>query len=208
MEPDFLLKGLLIGFSVAAPVGPIGILTIRRTLAEGRLSGFATGMGAAVADMAYGMVAAFGLTAVSAFLLTQSFWLRLLGGLFLLYLGLRIMLSKPATAAGAAEGRGLLRNFVSTFFLTVTNPATILSFVAIFAGLGLGSAQAGAADSAVLVAGVLAGSALWWLLLSTVVGFFASRLTPGHLQWVNRCSGLIVIGFGLVAWYSCFTSAG
>jgi threonine/homoserine/homoserine lactone efflux protein len=134
---DTFLRWLLIGFSIAAPVGPIGVLCIRRTLADGRLAGFLSGMGAASADMFYGAVAAFGLTAIRDVLLGQSNWLRLVGGIFLLYLGVKTFLSKPAEQAAESLRNGLFGAYLSTFFLTITNPVTILSFVAIFAGLRL-----------------------------------------------------------------------
>ncbi len=130
MEPTFVLRGWLIGFAIAAPVGPIGILCIRRTLADGRLVGFLSGIGAATADTAYGAVAAFGLTALQDILLRQQLWLRLAGGVFLIYLGLRTFFAPPAQrAAHASETRGLLGAYLSTLGLTLTNPATILAFL-------------------------------------------------------------------------------
>ena len=203
MPLDYLIKGIIIGFSIAAPVGPIGVLTIKRTLAEGRLSGFVTGMGAAMADTVYGFIAGFGLTVISAFLLTQAFWIKLIGGLFLLFLGVKSFLSKPASNPAKLDSKGLLSNFVSTFFLTLTSPVTILSFVAIFAGLGLGTTKTDYTSSLSLVFGIFLGSALWWLILSSVVGFFQTKITPERLVWVNRLSGLILLSFGLLALFSC-----
>ena len=202
MVPEYFYKGLIIGFSVAAPVGPIGVLTIKRTLSEGRLSGFVTGMGAAVADTAYGMVAGFGLTMISSFLLAQGFWLKLIGGLFLVYLGLRSFASKPVSNETALNNKGLWSNFISTFFLTITNPATILSFLAIFAGFGVATEPANWTASSMLVLGVFTGSALWWLLLSFTVGAFRSKVTLNGMVWVNRLSGLVIISFGAWALYS------
>ena len=202
MPLDYLLKGLIIGFSIAAPVGPIGVLTIKRTLAEGRLSGFVTGMGAAMADTVYGFIAGFGLTVISAFILTQAFWIKLIGGLFLLFLGVKSFLSKPASNAAKLDSKGLFSNFVSTFFLTLTSPVTILSFVAIFAGIGLGTTKTDYASSLSLVFGIFLGSALWWLILSSVLGFFQTKITPERLVWINRLSGLILLSFGLLALYS------
>lgn len=205
MTTNYLISGLIIGFSVAAPVGPIGVLTIRRTLTEGRISGFVTGMGAAMADTVYGIIAGFGLTAISSFLLTQEFWLKLIGGLFLLFLGIKFFVTKPASKAANVQSNGLFNNFISTFFLTVTNPTTILSFLAIFAGLGLGTTKTDYSSSITLVLGVFIGSALWWLILSSIVSFFQSKITPDRLIWINRLSGLIIISFGLFALYSCMT---
>src|ERR1700691_443120 len=160
MALNFLFQGVIIGFSIAAPVGPIGVLCIRRSLAEGRTIGLATGLGAATADAAYGGVAGFGLTVVSGFLVGHRVWLGFLGGLFLCYLGVRTFLSKPSEKAAEVRGGGLLSAYLSTFFLTLTNPMTILSFVAVFAGFGLG-ASPDYLSASVLVAGAVAGSALW-----------------------------------------------
>ncbi len=200
--PSIVLTGLIIGFSIAAPVGPIGVLCIRRTLADGRVVGFVSGLGAATADAAYGGVAAFGLTWVSDLLVKQQLWLRLVGGVFLLYLGIKAFLERPAEREAAASGRGrgsLAGAYASTLGLTITNPTTILSFVAIFAGLGLVGEGGGYAAAAVLVAGVFSGSALWWLLLSGGVSLFRSKLGLGALRWVNRASGTIIFGFGVAA---------
>jgi threonine/homoserine/homoserine lactone efflux protein len=196
---NIFLQGLLLGFSIAAPVGPIGVLCIRRTLAEGRAVGLASGLGAAAADAAYGLVAAFGLTAISSVLVGQRFWLGLLGGLFLLYLGARTLFARPAEQpAHAASGRGLVGAFLSTLALTLTNPMTILSFVAIFAGLGV-AAGADYGVATLLVGGVFLGSAAWWLTLSLLVGALRSRFNARAMLWVNRFSGVIVLSFGLVA---------
>lgn len=199
MDITFLFRGLAIGFSIAAPVGPIGVLCIRRTLADGRAAGLVSGLGAATADAIYGCIAGFGLTFISHFLVSQQLWLRLVGGLFLCYLGIKTLLSKPAEQAAHAKATGLLGAYASTFFLTVTNPMTILSFVAIFAGLGLASTSGNYRSASILVLGVFLGSALWWLLLSGGIGLFREKFTTTGLQWVNRISGLIITGFGLLA---------
>lgn len=204
MITTYLFEGLLVGLSIAAPVGPIGILTIKRTLTEGRTSGFTTGMGAAVADTVYGSIAAFGLTAISLFLLSIGFWLKWIGGLFLIYLGVKFFLSKPATKEADVVSKGLLYNFVSTFFLTLTNPTTIFSFLGIFAGIGLVSDKTDYGSSTTLVAGVFCGSSLWWFILSSTVSLFQSRITPNVFVWINRFSGLLVFAFGIWALYSGF----
>jgi threonine/homoserine/homoserine lactone efflux protein len=194
----FLLRGLIIGFSIAAPVGPIGVLCIRRTLAEGRASGLVSGLGAATADAIYGCIAGFGLTFISSILIRQQGWLRLIGGGFLCYLGLKTFLARPAEQAASAEGNGLVGAYASTFFLTLTNPMTILSFGAIFAGLGVASASGNYVSAGVLVLGVFIGSALWWLALSGIVGVFRATFNPHWLRWINRISGVIITGFGLL----------
>lgn len=197
-----MARGLAIGLAIAAPVGPIGVLCIRRTLAEGRLAGFVTGLGAATADTVYGAIAAFGLTAVSAFLVSQQDWLRLIGGAFLCYLGVRTFVAKPAppvASAGDKSSRTLAGDYGTAFLLTITNPLTILSFAAVFAGLGLGSGYDDLASALLLVTGVFTGSALWWLVLSGAVSLLRGRITAGGLRWVNRVSGVIIALFGLVA---------
>lgn len=193
------LQGLLLGFSIAAPVGPIGALCIRRTLAQGPLAGFVSGMGAATADSMYGAIAGFGLTAISGWLLASQGWLQLVGGLFLCFLGVRTLLDEPAQQADTDRTRGLLGAYLSTFLLTVTNPATILSFVAVFAGLGLTAAGGDYASAGLLVGGVFLGSAFWWWLLSQLANRLRNRLQGGGLRWVNRLSGTMILGFGMVA---------
>jgi threonine/homoserine/homoserine lactone efflux protein len=201
---SFFLKGLLLGFSIAAPVGPIGLLCIQRTVAHGRASGLVTGLGAATADGMYGAVAAFGLTAISGFLVGQQFWFRLIGGMFLLYLGVKTFLSKPAEKAAASPHKGLFSDYASTVFLTITNPMTILSFTAVFAGLGLAGSGKGQTSPAALLAGVILGSALWWLLLSTGISFIRSWFNSKALRIVNGVSGVILIGFAIFAFGSIF----
>ncbi|HEX7619582.1 MAG TPA: LysE family transporter [Anaerolineales bacterium] len=199
IEITFLLRGLIIGFSIAAPVGPIGILCIRRTLADGWASGLVSGLGAASADAIYGCIAGFGLAYISNFLVSQQVWLRLIGGIFLCFLGVKTLLAKPAEQPSPGKGNGLLAAYASTFFLTLTNPMTIISFAAIFAGLGLGAATGNYGSAGILVLGVFTGSAFWWILLSSGVGIFRARFNTRLLRWVNRISGAIIIGFGLFA---------
>ena len=195
---DFFIKGFAIGFAIAAPVGPIGVLCIRRSLAEGRQMGLVTGLGAATADAAYGCVAAFGLTAISGFLVGHQAWLGLVGGVFLCYLGVRTFISKPVEKAVDARGGGLSSAYMSTLFLTLTNPMTIVSFVAVFASLGLATSP-NFLNAGLMVAGVFVGSACWWLLLSSGVARLRSQVTPYWMQAVNRASGGVIFAFGLYA---------
>ncbi len=195
-----LLKGFIVGFAIAAPVGPIGVLCIRRTLAEGRAIGFLSGLGAATADTSYGAVAAFGLTAIQNTLVAQQFWLHLLGGLFLLYLGLRTFFAVPAEKpAGDAMRRGWLSAYLSVLGLTLTNPATIFSFALVFAGFRLADTGGNCGAALLLVAGVFLGSAAWWLTLSSVVGVLRERFTRRWMQWVNRLAGVLIVAFGAAA---------
>jgi threonine/homoserine/homoserine lactone efflux protein len=198
-ESAFFLRGLVIGFSIAAPVGPIGVLCIRRTLAEGRAVGFVSGLGAATADAAYGSIAALGLSAVTTLLVGHQTWLRLIGGAFLCYLGYRIFVSRPAENVTGPPDTRLAGAYTSTLLLTLTNPMTILSFAAVFAGLGLGGAAGGLRTAALMVLGVFLGSALWWTILSGVTGLLRARLEVRGLRWVNRLSGMVITAFGIAA---------
>lgn len=193
---SLFLRALLIGISIAAPVGPIGVLCIRRTLANGKLAGFASGMGAASADMVYGAVAAFGLSAVTGLLVENALWLKIIGGIFLLYLGMRTFVEKPSDKPAQASANGLSSMYLSTFFLTITNPMTILAFAAIFAGTMLGEKSG---SPLLMVAGVFTGSAAWWLTLSFGVEVLRDRLNQTHMAWVNRFSGIVIIAFGVYA---------
>ena len=199
MDISFFARGLAIGFAIAAPVGAIGLLCIRRTLADGRLVGFVSGLGAATADAFYGAVAALGLTAISSALVAQQSAVRLVGGIFLCYLGARTALGHPTLDAKPGAARGLAAAFGSTLLLTLTNPTTILSFAAVFAGLGLGTTVGYCGWSDLMVGGVFCGSALWWLLLSGTVGFFRRALTAERLRWVNRLSGALLTALGLLS---------
>jgi threonine/homoserine/homoserine lactone efflux protein len=200
LDQGILVRGLIMGFSIAAPVGPIGLLCIRRTLNEGRTSGLLTGLGAASADAIYGSLAAFGLTLITSILISQRIWLSIAGGLFLCYLGIKTLLSKPAEQTPALSRHGLLSSYASTFLLTLTNPMTVLFFLGIFAGLGAtAGSSASYASAATLVLGVFLGSCLWWLVLSESVSLLRGGFSASRLQWVNRISGLVIALFGLVA---------
>ena len=198
---EMFLNGYILGFAIAAPVGPIGLLCIRRTLTFGMAAGLATGLGAATADGLYGAVAALGLTTVSAFLSDQGVWLRLIGGLFLLYLGVRTFMNTPRTAPerNAGEIAGLAGAYGSTLLLTITNPATIISFSVIFASFRLASGGSTLLPAAAVVLGVFLGSSCWWLVLSATVGLLRSRLSDNLIRWINRGSGIRLGGFGVVA---------
>jgi threonine/homoserine/homoserine lactone efflux protein len=198
MEPGLLLRGLVLGFTIAAAVGPISLLVIRRTLAEGRVVGLVSGMGVATADGTYGAIAAFGLTAVTALLVDWRRALGLVGGAFLLWLAYKTFTSVPGEAAADTDRRrGLPAAYLSMLGLTMTNPMTILSFAALFVGLGVtGGDPAGAT---VLTLGVFAGSSLWWVLLTAVLAAFRARLTSNGMRRINMASGLLIGAFALVA---------
>ncbi len=199
MDIYFLLKGAILGFSIAVPVGPIGILCIRKTLQFGRFSGFASGLGAACADVLYGIIAIFGFTFISDFLLAGQFWLRLVGGFFLIALGGQIFFSKPAEKAEGVTHKTLFGDFLSTFFLTLSNPLTILSFLAVFAGLGLTEELGEYSNAILLILGIFLGSIFWWLILSEGVTLFRKKLSQVIMLWINRIAGLLISALGLLA---------
>jgi threonine/homoserine/homoserine lactone efflux protein len=215
----YFLRGLIIGLSIAAPVGPISVLCIQRTLMEGRARGLASGFGAALAGGLYGAIAGFGLTFISGFLIGHKSLIRLVGGLFLLYLGVRTFLkttnlsenspaknecisidSEPKTTTEELRNRkGLFSALVSTFFLTVTNPIIIIFFTGVFAGLGITDTGRNYTLASALVTGVFLGSALWEVILVLVTSALSTRLNLDKLQWINKLSGVIIFGFGLIA---------
>ena len=198
MEFSLLVQGIIIGFSIALPVGPIGILCIRKTLTESHLSGIVVGLGAATADGLYGFVAGFGLTVISNILISQQIWIRLVGGLFLCYLGVKTFIARPVERPAEVNGLGLFSSYFSTLVLTLTNPVTIVAFLGIFAALGLGS-EMSYGSAGTLVLGVFAGSALWFIFLSTVVTLFREKISHVGLGWVNRISGTLIIILGVIA---------
>lgn len=200
------LKSLLVGLAIAAPLGPIGALCIQRTLARGFWAGAAGGLGTAAADATYAAAAAAGFAAFSAFLARISLPLGLGGGAFLLWLAWQGWPRGTVSAAPAraAEGRGLVATAATTWALTMTNPATILSFAAIFAGLGLADA-AGPLSALLVVTGIFAGSMLWWVFLSGTVAALHHRLPAGFATWTARLSSLMMAGFGLWALASALT---
>jgi len=197
----FLLKGIAVGFVIALPVGPVGVLCVRRTIFEGRWSGFLSGLGAASADTVFGIIAGFGLTVVADILFKYQDWLRAGGGIFLIYLGVTaLMKGGERTKASDKSAEGLFRAYASTFVLTITNPVTILAFLGIFAAVGFTGAEATLGRAAMLVAGVLLGSLVWWLGLALGAGLCRKSFREIHLIWLNRISGalLALSGTGLI----------
>ena len=183
--------------SVAVPAGPVGVLCIRRTIFHGRLSGFASGLGASTADAVFGIIAGFGLTVVSDLLLGYQDWLRLGGAGFLLYIGLRALTAGPIEGEQSErDPEGLLADYASTFVLTITNPITILAFLAIFAGIGFSGSEATLGRAAILVLGVWLGSLSWWAALAFGAGMMRLSLDRDHLVWINRASGGILVFSG------------
>jgi len=198
----FLLKGIVVGIIIAVPVGPVGVLCVRRTIFQGKLAGFVSGLGAATADAIFGFIAAFGLTFVSELLIGYQQWLRIAGGCYLLFVGGSALFAQPeAKPNSERDAETPLRDFASTFALTLTNPITIVAFLGIFSALGLRGEEATFGRAAILVVGVWIGSLLWWLALSFGLGLIFRSFEPRHLVWINRASGTILFlsGAGLLA---------
>lgn len=194
----FLLKGVLVGIIIAVPAGPVGVLCIRRTIFHGRLAGFLSGLGAACADAMFGIIAGFGLTVVSDWLLGYQDWLRVGGAGFLLYIGISAFTADPlAGTQSQRDPEGFLADYASAFALTITNPITILAFVAIFAGIGFTGREATLGRAAILVLGVWLGSLLWWAGLAFGAGLVRLSFRRNHLVWINRGSGGILVFCGV-----------
>ena len=199
-------SGIIIGLVVAAPIGPVNLICIRRTLAYGPVNGFFSGLGAALGDGVFAIVTAFGLTAISQLIEGYSSPLRLIGGLMLLGFGIHIFNSDVSVLGDAHGPQGrdhgsssLIRTIASTFALTITNPATLFGFAALFTGLGsLAGGEATFLDAALTVIGVIAGSTLWWFTVTTIVGIFHRHIDASVMQNINRVFGLSVTGFGVI----------
>ena len=198
MDATVLLKGLIIGFAMAVPIGPLGVLCIRKTLTEGRARGMVIGLGAATADALYSGIAAFGLTIVLDVIEGQAFWVRLVGGVLLLVLGIRTLRAKRTTdPLKIFDSRGVWGIYASSFVIALTNPLTIFAFIAVFATFGLGQ-ERGIVDAILLVIGVFLGSNLWFLILGSVATLFHGKITAGGMRWVSRVAGVLIIVSGIV----------
>lgn len=192
-----LIKGLVVGFLLAAPVGPIAVLCVHRTLTMSRLAGFFSGLGAAAADAVYGGIAALGLTLISKLLTEHRNWLQVVGGAFLCIVGVRTFFAKIVERKGAPRWPGLVGAFFSALLLTLTNPMTFVAFAAIFASVGLGSVCDNRVDIGALVTGVFLGSALWWTILVGSAHALRAKMTIERLGKLNRMAGVIVFCVGL-----------
>ncbi len=191
----FFFKGMGAGFVVAAPVGPVAALCVRRTLAHGAISGCATGLGAALADTLYGVVAAYGVSFIATLLLEQNFWFRLIGGMALLALGIRTLRTGPADTRVNSR-QGLAGDFLSALVLTGTNPITVVAFGVVFTSIGVAAASEAFDWAEALIAGVFVGSALWWGMLTALAGIFRASVGLAGLRWVNRVSATVILASG------------
>ena len=217
-EMSLFLKGLIVGFCLAAPVGPIAALCVQRTISKRLLSGLVSGLGAAAADAFYGAVAAFGATIISEFLIAERSWMQRVGGVILIFMGLRLFLAKPVGDDRNAEkveeevelgpgaprrkpepnNKGLTGDFLSTFLLTLTNPMTFVAFAAVFTTMGIGAVRGRPILTAELVIGVLLGSQLWWMILCGGAHLLRRHFDYRKLTTMNRATGVFVVGVGIV----------
>lgn len=205
LVPDWLfVKGLAIGFLIAAPVGPINVLCVRRTLVHGQLAGIVSGLGAAAADTIFGAVAAFGVIFITDFLFAHHLALSLIGGAFLLVLGIRTLLKPPPDLTGDRDPTGLVADFTSTFLLTLTNPITIFSFLGVYVAFGIHADSRVDIGDWLLLSGVFLGSTSWWLLITAAASFFRARFSTVGLVWANRVAGIVILCFAALVFYEAW----
>ena len=197
---ELLLRGALAGLAISAPVGPVNVLCISRTVAKGRVAGLVSGLGAAVADTIYGAIAGFSISFIISWLIRELFWLRLVGGALLIVIGVVYWFKKPRSLKESAGGESAHSEFVTTFLLTLTNPTTVLSFLAVLATLGLGEHRP-ASLSAFLVLGIFGGALVWWTFLALISGHFRDRFNDRGVVWMNRIASFAIGGFGLVTMF-------
>jgi threonine/homoserine/homoserine lactone efflux protein len=197
MDLELPLRGLAVGLIIAAPVGPVNVLCIQRTIQKGWKSGVLSGFGSAVADTLYGAIAAFGITLVIQFLIREEFWIRTIGGILLMGIGIVYYCKPPRSLEAGGESSSAHSDFISTLLLTLTNPTTVLSFLAVLATLGLGR-QRPLWETSFLVGGIFCGSMAWWIVLASGVNLLRSRINDRGMRWMNRVAGIAIGGFGLV----------
>jgi threonine/homoserine/homoserine lactone efflux protein len=196
---EIFLKGIVAGLFIAAPVGPVALLCVKRAMYYGAAGGLAAGLGAALADAVFGAIAGFGVAAVSGWLIEHSEPIRGVGGVILIALGLHLFVSRTKPSENGASSAGLAGTFVTTFMLTLTNPITILSFITVFASLGLAGFNMDYAQAGILVAAVFLGSAVWWIAISAIVVLARGRIGFEWMPVIKRWAGILIIGFGIYA---------
>lgn len=200
---DYIIKGIIIGLSVSIPLGPIGILVIQKTLSKGKKSGFVTGLGAAFADFIYAILASLGISFIINSLVEHHIYFQIIGGVFLLYLGYSVFVTNTIKQFRNQNGSSnLIGDFLSTFFLTITNPMALLLFFGVFAGIGFLQEKFDYSSIIYIILGVNIGTVLWWYTLSTLINLFRSKIQLRRLNWINKISGLVIFIFGLVAIFS------
>ena len=206
MEIEFLVKGIVVGFLASIPLGPVGVLCIQRTINKGRTSGLFSGMGAATVDSFFALVAALGLTFIINFIEEQQFYIQLLGGGVLIFLGTRIFNTNPIQQIRRHRKKKnkLVEDFLSVLFLTLSNPLAVFLFVAAFAGIGLVTSKDSSVKSSLIIAGVFLGATFWWASLTFFVDLFRKKFRLKQLWWINKIAGVIIIVFGIAAMLSVF----
>ena len=201
---DFFITGAIISFSIAAPIGHIGIICMKRTLNFGKLSGFISGLGAATAHVIFASILLSGLTLISDCLLKARFWLSLIAGTFLIYLGIKTFFAKLATMPKKVTKKTLLKDYASILILTLTNPMTIIPYLAAFTSFGLEDLEKCYINSILIVLGIFTGATTWWFLLSEITAKFKKKINDRFMLWVNRIAGLMIFSFGVLAWFFAF----
>lgn len=201
MGIEIFIQGIILGFSASVPLGPMGLICIQKTLNRGRLAGLVSGAGAAAADTFYAVIAAFGISFITDFIQKEQFTLRIIGSIILVLLGFKIFITNPAIQIRKQQGKknNLIGDFVSIFFLTLSNPITVFFFGAVFASTGILKGENSFLELIEVVVGVFTGAMLWWLILTTVVNVFRSKFRLKRLWWINKITGAVIVIFGLVA---------
>ncbi len=206
MELGFFIKGLIVGFLASIPLGPVGVLCIQRTINKGRFSGIISGMGAATVDSFFALVAALGLTYIINFIEEQHFFIQLIGGGVLIFLGIKIFTTNPVKQIRRHRRKKnkLIEDYFSVLFLTLSNPLAVFLFVAAFAGIGMVTSKDSSLKSSLIIAGVFAGAMGWWAILTFFIDLFRKRFRLKQLWWINKIAGVVIIVFGIAAMLSVF----
>lgn len=206
MEVEFLIKGLIIGFLASVPLGPVGVLCIQRTINKGRVSGIFSGMGAATVDAFFALVAAYGLTFILNFIEEQQFFIQLIGGGVLIFLGAKIFYSNPIRQIRRHRKKKnkLTEDYFSVLLLTLSNPLAVFLFVAAFAGIGIVTSTDSHLKSMFIISGVFLGAMTWWSILTFFIDLFRKKFRLKQLWWINKIAGILVIAFGIAAMLSVF----
>ena len=206
MGVEFLIKGLIVGFLASIPLGPVGVLCIQRTINKGKYSGLISGMGAATVDMFFALVAALGLTYIINFIEEKQFFIQLIGGGVLIFLGTKIFNTNPIKQIRKHRRRKnkLIEDYFSVLFLTLSNPLAVFLFIAAFAGIGMVTSNDSSLKSSLIILGVFLGATLWWLTLTFLIDFFRKHFRLKQLWWINKIAGVLIIVFGVAAMLSVF----
>ncbi len=206
MDILFIIKGLSIGIAVSAPLGPIAVLCIQRTMNKGFMSGLVSGLGAATADIIYAIIAGFGITLIKDFLINNQMPIRIIGGLFLIFMGARIFFSNPAKQIRKLRTKGnrYFTDFVTSFLLTISNPITVLAFGALFAGFGTITENTITFNITILITSVFVGAIFWWISLIGIISIFRRKIRLRNLLWINRITGVLIVIFAISVFISAF----